>query len=169
MTPTKGQCHREAAIVDGVPVKNHQGEYRCPLHGSAVITSNNRKAANNLRLSRYHTRLHEKGGGDAIKDLRDEVGVLRILLEDLVNAPTFNVLLMYRQVSDLVVKIQGCVGAMHKIEKESNELLAKDDVLEFAGEIMLILNDELKDSPGILERLASRLATAAEKLEKCAT
>ena len=132
---------------------------RCLAHGGNLEVHNERqKQLSNYRLTKWQARLQEKSSSDHIKSLRDEVGVLRMVLEDRLNQCQDNMdLILHSQaISDLVIKIEKVVTSCHKLEGSMGQLLDKQAVLQFAQIVISIITDVLTDEQAI-DAIASRI------------
>jgi len=156
---TQGQCLNEA-----VPGTDH-----CPVHGgNSQAESKEKKQLYNYRLYKWGQRLQELGTSNHVKSLRDEVAVLRLLMEERlmkINDST-DLILQSGPISDLVLKIEKVVSSCHRLESLTGQVLDKQAVLQFANIVIDILNEELKSIPGyevIINKIADRIVAATVK------
>jgi hypothetical protein len=146
------------------------GKY-CYVHGgAATVRAQEKKATSQYRVRLFQSRLDEKANAPAIKSLRDEIGILRITLEEVLNRceQPVDVVIHAGRISDLTLKIEKLVSSCHSIEKSSGKLLDKSAILQFASEVVQILSDELDSLQGgkeILERVSSKIIEAIDKKE----
>lgn len=134
--------------------KQIEGTKYCPMHGGDR-TSN---PARNYMLTKFQARLNRMADSPNIKSLRDEIGILRMTLEERLNQCKDSMDLIYQSgpISDLVIKIDKLVLSCHKIEYATGQLLDKQAILQFGTELVTILASEVKDED-ILARLSNRI------------
>src|SRR4029077_12914332 len=76
VSSTKGQCQFKRAT----------GSQYCKMHGgAAVLKSAEQERIRNYRLSKWQLRMNEFADSDQVKSLREEVGISRMVLEEIVN------------------------------------------------------------------------------------
>jgi hypothetical protein len=152
--PKAGQCEFKA-----VP-----GSMFCPMHGGAPQIDANRKyQAAKYRLEQYGTRVREFASDDMIKSLRDEIGILRMTLENVVNqCKNANQLVMFvDKISHLVNQIRQTVESTHKLEEKTAQLLDRRVIVIIADSIVQIIGEHVKD-PDILQVMGSRICASIE-------
>lgn len=149
MADNSGQCGFEDDDCCAV-CREHTGPYYrvvegtkyCIRHGGARTASHNkRKAANQYRLSVWKNRLAEFTEHDSVKSLRDEIGILRIVLEEMMNKCTDrNDLLIYSsKISELAVKIEKLVMSCDRLEKNMGQMMDRPSALKFAAKVVEIV------------------------------
>jgi hypothetical protein len=118
------------------------GSAYCRLHGGSegVIE---RKAVRNYRLNVYQRRVNDFADNDQVKSLREEVGILRMLLEETINKCTNETeLLIYsNKISDLVMKVEKVVASCHKLELATGNLLDKNTIMMLGDIIINIIGE----------------------------
>lgn len=156
-TGTRGQCPN---------TKQFETNY-CAAHGANKgIESRNNKEVRNYRLQRWQKRVTEFADNDQIKSLREEVGILRMILEEMLNKceTTTDLLLYSSRMADTVMKIEKLVTSCDKLENKMGLLLSKGAVLQLAGVYVEIIHEFIPD-PDIVEAISSKMAEAALQLE----
>jgi hypothetical protein len=151
-----GQCKFAAAFDGG----------NCALHkGNAQAKS---LCANALyvRLNdRYRQRLEAMKSSKGHFTLNEEVGILRLLLEDLLTSVENNPNKMLRsigQASDLISRIERLVTSAMKAEKYVGELLSRNQAAAMLQDAVNIIAEEIQDID-VLTRIADRLNELATK------
>lgn len=147
-----GQCVNKA--VDGCEF--------CYAHGGSNIARNEQKQQiKNYRLGKYKSRISELAESEGIKSLREEIGVLRILLETRLNKINDDqeLILQSGPISDLVLKIDKLVTSCHRLEDRMGFLLDKTKVMQFAQVVTDILTRHI-DDPEVLELIANEIMEA---------
>jgi len=154
---SRGQCDNEAVqLPDGSFGAN------CLAHGgNKQIESAKAKSVRNYQLTQFKARVDQKLESDSIKSLREEVAILRMVLETQLNTISDeNELLMCSgKIADLVQKIDKVVNSCHTLEKGMSELLDKAAILRYASTIIEILDEEIKDKDAV-SRVAERMVEA---------
>lgn len=136
--PLEGQCSNKA--MDGSDF--------CPAHGgNKGHEAAKRKELRNYRLAQFKSRLIELGDNENIIGLRDEVAILRILIEEKINMckSSHELILMSGPLSDLIMKVEKLVTSCNRLESKLGGLLDKAKVLQFAQTIVQIISKYVKD------------------------
>ncbi len=134
----KGQCKYKA--VDGSD--------RCPMHGGNLGADAARKQVlHRYRLAKWQSQIDHFAEDDDIKNLRGEVGILRMNLEQLLNRcnDASDLLLYQAKIGDQVMKIEKLVSSCHRIESQTGQLLDKPKVLALAANIVEIISKHVSD------------------------
>jgi len=123
--------------------------------GSSYLKKQNDQALNNYRLNKFHARLKEIRSASTIKDLRDEVGILRLILEEKFNAftTTNEMILNSGSIGDLVMKIEKLVTSCHKLDEKLGAVIDRSTVINIAEQLIASVSKNVKD-PEALERIA---------------
>jgi len=139
------------------------GSDYCTIHGGAgTQKKNQRDGLNNYRIQQFQARLMELGNSDGIKSLRDEIAILRMLVEErMKTCNTGNDLILHSgPISDLITRIEKCVSSCHKLEGSMGQLVDKQAILHFATKIVDIVADEVGHLPNgdvIVASLADKI------------
>lgn len=118
----------------------------CSRHaGDSAVKHAENKEANMYRLQRWDQRLTEFGKNPKVKGLRDEIGVLRIVLEEVMNKcqSSTDLLINSNKIAEIACKIEKLVVSCDKLEKSSGALMDKAAALTFAGKIVDIIANNL--------------------------
>jgi hypothetical protein len=156
-TISTGQC-----INCKVPGTNF-----CPNHGAnSSLQAKNGQAVRNYRLQRWKQRVGEMADNDGIKSLREEVGILRMILEEMLNSckDSTDLLLFSQRMSELVMKIEKLVTSCDRLENRMGLLLSKDSVLQLAATYVQIINLHI-DDPNKIEAISNDILQATETFE----
>jgi hypothetical protein len=129
----KGQCYNLAT----------PGFKYCRVHGGGQESHQQAAKLKNYRIFKYEQRLAELGNNDEIKSLRDEIAVMRLLVEERINMIDGDILLHSGPLSDLVMKVTAVVGQCNKIEGTLSKSVDRAAILTFAGEIIKIISEEV--------------------------
>ena len=157
----------EATVKTGqCPYCKHGVSNYCVMHGannSNQVQLEKTKRA--YRLGRWQERVSEFADGDGVKCLREEIGILRMMLEDMfAQCQDSTDLLLYSQrMSDLVMKIEKLVVSCDKLENRMGMLLSKESVLQLASNYVNIINLHVSD-PAIIEKISMDMVEATESV-----
>lgn len=162
----KERC--EATVKSGqCPYKKARGTNHCEMHGANSGENARRvEVARNYRLQRWQQRVGELADNQSIKSLREEVGILRMLLEEMLNQceTSLDLLLYSQKMSDLVMKIEKLVTSCDKLENRMGLLLDKNSVLQLAATYVQIINNYVPD-PDIIESISQEMAQVTLQLD----
>jgi len=134
----RGQC--EFRAIDG-------SEY-CPIHGAnKQLEAKDKEDVHNLLLTRYRREVKRLGNNEHIMSLKDEIGVLRMMMERILNncRGDADLILFSPQLSDLVMKTSKVVSDCHKIEEKTGQLLSREALGSFALRVIELVNEHVKD------------------------
>ena len=152
---SQGQCRNKAIYVKDYDVWTAN----CPVHGgNKQAASIMDKAYKNYMLTKFRALLARHSSSDFIKSLRDEIGILRMLLEVQINSCNDSVELMLSSgpISDLVLKIEKVVSSCHKLEGSMGQLVDKAALLQFAHQVVSIISKHIEDS-AVLSQIADEI------------
>lgn len=145
-TPAKGQCHN---------VKCEGSDY-CSIHGGNVAQGalENEKIRN-YQLTKWRAKLDRFTDSNHIKSLREEIGLLRMLVESKLENCKDDIDLMLEAgaIADLVMKLEKLVASCNKIEDSMGMMLDKNQILMFASSVITIISSYVTDE-SILNRIA---------------
>ena len=132
-----------------------EGTKYCPRHGGILQQErDNKEKATNYKLNRYKARFIEFLTSAGIKDLREEIAILRILVEEVFNKYSDGMLIAAVPIlSDLIPKIEKLVISCHKLEQSLGSLLDEKSILNLATAILEIIDTHIKDPE--IQRLIS--------------
>jgi hypothetical protein len=124
------------------------GSQYCMIHGGlGAVRAAERNALRNYQLTVFGTRAGELRGSRAIKDLRDEIAILRMTLEAKINRfeNEGEMILQSGALSELVLKIEKLVTACHKLEKDMGVTIDKSQVIAMAEQIVGVISKHVTD------------------------
>lgn len=149
------------------PYNKAEGTRFCVMHGSnSGRIARNEEVRRNYRLQRWQQRVNEFADSDQVKSLREEVGILRMMLEEMLTKCTdqTELLLYSHRISDLVMKIERMVISCDKLENKMGMLLSKRAVLQLAGTYVNIINTHITDVD-ILEKISEEMLVATRTID----
>jgi len=112
-------------------------------------------------LKKWNKRVGELTSSPQIKNLHEEVGIMRMMLEETLNQCTdsHDLIIHSRTITTCVDKIQKLVETVDKMD--SREALAPQTLLQLAGDWVKIINVYITD-PVVLEELGGKLIETVE-------
>lgn len=158
VVPTRGQCYNVSV----------QDSNYCPAHGgNKAFQAAKNKEMRNYRLSKFKARIQELGDSDEVISLRDEIAILRILIEEKINRCTdeSDLLLMSGPLSDLIMKVEKVVSSCHRLEARLGDHLDKTKVLQYAQMIVQIIANHVEDDKKV-EAINEEIFQALQDLSK---
>lgn len=116
------------------------------------------------RLSQYHARVGELFKDDEFKSLREEIAILRMLLEQLMNQlqSPWDFMVYGSRVENVIEKIGRLTIMGHKLETSLGQVLDKSTLATFVDEVIKIISDEVSDQEA-LKRISSKIGGAVEQ------
>jgi len=157
------QCTSYDSKNNRCKLKIIPGTETCPKHGSpARIEKQNIR---NYRLTVLKGRLHQKMDSDAILSLREEVGIARITLEEVLNQchTETDLLINQQRIVSLVTTIQRTVESCQKVEQKTGHLLSKTQLIAFAQQVIQIVSDHIED-PTTRRLVADQIVSSVEEV-----
>ncbi len=137
--PTYGQCTNKAC----------DGSTYCPAHGgNRGAQTKQKKKLRNYQLNKYKNRIAKKSNSSDILSLRDEIGILRLLIEEKINRcqdDSYDIIMMSGPLSDLIMKVERMVSSCTKLENRLGNFLDKNKVIQFAQTIVKIISENITD------------------------
>lgn len=148
VTP-KGQCQM---------VRMPQSQF-CRAHVGCI--ANKGAAMRNYRVGKWQQRMEELADNNQVKSLREEIGVCRMMLEEIVNrcGDGQELVMFSNKIADLVMKIEKLVVSCHKLEERTGMLLDRTSALYLATRIVDLVGREVTDEEA-LNRIASGIVDA---------
>jgi hypothetical protein len=125
------------------------GQIHCARHAASPPSNyENEKQIRNYRLNKWKARIDEFSESQFIKSLREEIAILRLMLEETLNkCHDSNDLLVYSsKISQLVLNIEKVVCSCHRLEGSLNMTLDKSMILYIATSIVDIVGKHIDDA-----------------------
>ena len=153
---SRGQCYNKS-----LPGINY-----CPAHGASQAKKLKKQQLANYKLNKFKQRAGELGNSDAISSLKDEIGLLRMLVEERINRceDSHDLLLVSGPLSDLFIKIEKLVSSGDRLDRRLGNLLDKTKVLLFAQTVVEIIGSEI-DDPEKLDSISDKILKAFSSLD----
>lgn len=153
-----GQCHNKA--IDGSTF--------CAAHGgNKAVQAEEKKQLGMYRLKKYQARLKDFSEADKIKSLRDEIGMLRILIEERWNQCHSDLDLMLHSsvLSDLVMKVEKLVTSCNRLEGQLGTMLDKTQALQLGSEVVEIVARHVENEDTLCQ-IAEEIIESINRLSK---
>ncbi len=155
------RCQGKAAVGQ-CPFKRCPLSQYCPMHGGmAGVRKDAEEKKRIYRLGKYQARVGEFAEHDQVKSLREEVGITRMVLEEIVSACSDgnDIIFAASKISDLVSKIEKLVTSCHRLEESTGILLDKAAALHLASVIVSIIGKYVED-PEVIESISNEIVGA---------
>lgn len=137
----KGQCM--AVAVETSP--GVFGKY-CMIHGGASeMRTQEKHRLNRYRLSKFQAQYQDQLNQPDVKSLRDEVAILRMMLEERLNAcqSASELVVASGPISELIQKIERVVVSCHKLELAADQLLDKARLAQIADQVVKAVSSHM--------------------------
>lgn len=131
----------------------------CGMHGGNKAGEAKKKKDMRLyQLAKFQTRVDEFATNPKVKGLREDIGILRMVLEMTLNRckDESDLIMFSPKISELVMKIEKVVSSAHRLESNMGELLDKMAAMQLGEEIVQII------SGGIIEYTQKIVALVPE-------
>lgn len=128
--------------------KRVEGSEYCGMHGGNKAGEAARKKSVNLyRLERFKDRVDDFATNPKVKGLREDIGILRMVLEMTLNrCKDENDLIMFSpKISELIMKIEKVVTSAHRLESNMGELLDKMAAMQLGEEIVALITNGISE------------------------
>src|SRR6516164_4243226 len=150
------------------PFKAIEGNKFCPRHAGLGVALAARRASDMFRLDTYQARVAEFASHDELKNLRGEIGILRMTLEEIINQTGGDrkQLLCYSgKISDMIMKISVLIKTCHRLDTQLGMMLDRDKVMLIAQKIVEIVSEAVPDQ-SILDKMGEKLVETILEISK---
>lgn len=134
------RCHGKTAQGQ-CQIRALDGSVYCAVHNGPIERVQAKEAARNYRLQQFRERVSEFADNDQVKSLREEIGILRLMMETIINrCEDANQLIIYsNKIADMTTRIEKLVVSCHRLEERTGMLLDKSAIIQLAGVIVEII------------------------------
>lgn len=155
-TGKTGQCPYLA--MEGFPY--------CARHGGRMPSTREKQEVKQYRLQIWQQRLDEFTESDKVKSLRDEIGILRIIMENILNQcmDSGDLLRYSSKISELAAKIEKLVVSCNRLERSMGMMLDKTAALNLASQIVEIIGAHVND-PETIDAISGEIITALAAIQ----
>lgn len=158
----------QAVVAHGqCPYLAVEGARNCAMHGGSRVAQNLKKQAlRQYRLDRWTDRAADFANHDQIKTLNEEIGILRMTLEQVVVQCTtpLDMALNQRTIAELVAKIEKIVMSCTALERQAGQFLDKGAAIQLAGQMVTIISKYVTD-PDMLNSITEEMTDAVLSLK----
>lgn len=141
------------------------GTNRCARHtGPFLAPMVRRQEIETYQLGVFQQRVREFATDPKIKSLRDEIGILRLVLEQLFNKcnDAHDLLIASSKIGQLVTQIKDSVIAASKLEAALGQTIDKAQAMQLAESIIAVIVMHVED-PEILELIGRDIGQLVER------
>lgn len=157
----------ESVVKSGpCPYMKVENSNFCPMHQGRSAFEARKKEGRNYRLAKWQARVNEFADNDQVKSLREEIGIVRMMLEETLNQcnDSTDLLLYSHKISQLVAQIEKLVVSCDKLENRMGLLLSKASVIQLASTYVNIITEHVED-PDIIDIIGTKMLEATQRLE----
>ena len=134
----------------------------CIMHGGHGSAESIRVADfNQYRFRKYQARHKEFTDSAKLRSVDEEIGVLRMVLEEIVNMceSSMDLMLYSQKISDLVRDITKCVIVSDKLATKAGMLIGRQEAMVIGNRVVDILATHITDE-ALLLKLADEISDA---------
>jgi len=129
---------------------------KCQLHAPIKI---HKAVLNAYRFSQYEERIKDFASHDELKNLRMEIGVLRMTLEQIINqcgSDVMHLLAHSGKIGDMIMKIKVLVTTCHRLDIQLGRTLDQEQVMLIAHKMIEIIAEFITE-PDKIEKIGELL------------
>lgn len=156
------RCHN---VIAGrqCPHVSIEGTHLCERHTSGNKRSARDPLSNYQFSSQFHVKIKDFAECEDIKSLRGEIGVLRLMLQSVINncKNEDELSLQADRITRLVGEINKCVINCQKLEESTGQLLDKTVVINIGGMIVGVI-DKYVDNKDVLDEIGREIYEGIE-------
>jgi len=153
---TRGQCMNARM----------EGSDYCPAHGGNRGNAKMKQAASDMyQLGRYQARVGDFANHGGIKSLRNEISILRMVLETRMKQckDDHELMLHSQSISNMVGSIEKLVVSCQRIDLQLESMLDEAKAMQWISEIIDILSKHIQDSV-VLDEISTEITASYERL-----
>jgi hypothetical protein len=139
-----------------------EGSVFCARHcGQDMQDKRNREEVRNYQLSKFRAEVMSKADNPKVKSLREEVGMLREMIQMIWNQcrDADDIVMRSGKIADLITKLDKLVSSCHRLEAATGQLLDRQVALTFADKVVQIIQVNVND-PVILANISDQVTLA---------
>lgn len=141
--------------------KKCEGSNFCMIHGgNKAKHSMEREKISAYRLGKWKSRVQEFKDAPSIKSLRDELAILRMMLDERLELcnDAHELMISSGPISELIAKIEKLVVSCQKLDVQLGNMIDKSEAIHLAEMIIQIVNNHITD-PEILKAISKEIET----------
>lgn len=164
------RCQANASQGQCTLVKVEESDY-CPIHGGAKKQKALEKQKfRNYQSELYRRRLNEYSDNAAIKNLRDEIGLLRMMNDTILNAckTDTDLILKSSPIADLVMKINTLVMSCQRMDEKLGVMMDMSAATALISEVIesIAKHVEGEQLDAIIEEIQAVLTRGPSELQR---
>lgn len=144
------------------PYLAEEGSTYCVRHANNTeMQAANIEEQRNYNLGKWRARVNELADNTKAKSIREEVGIMRLLIENVLVRckDEHELFLQTGRLSDLLMKAEKLISSCHRLETANGQLLDRTVALSWASAMVGIIADEIKD-PIAIDRISEKMMLA---------
>lgn len=156
----------ERGLLPNIPVSESQGVDRCMRHAAnSTLEANRKRNLTNYRLGVWEQRVKEFAEDEGITSLRSEIGVLKLILESVLQQAedVQSLILFSPKLQSLINQITRTTHTCAQLECKMGMILTRTQALKFAQNIVTVLNENISD-PEAIDRISNAIITELSQL-----
>ncbi len=138
----------------------------CSRHGgSNHVRAEKAEKVRNYNLGKWRARIHQFADSPEVKSLREEIGIVRLMIEEIINKceDTNDLIIYSNRLQDLIQQAEKLVVSCHKLEQSTGVLLDKASILVVCDSMVKIIGEHVEDSEA-LEVIAAKFIETVAKM-----
>jgi CHAD domain-containing protein len=147
---------------EGIAPEDAEHAHNCPRHaGFEQASGHAAKRSHDYRLQVWQERLDEFTESENVHSLRGEIGILRLMIEQILLMCTDqHTLVMYTtKLANLIGKVETLVRTCAKLEASMGNVLDQTAAMTFAGDVVKLIRKHVKDD-AIIDEISSGIINA---------
>lgn len=140
------------------------GSQYCIAHAGCSKAVQERARVRNYRLTKWRAQVEDKADSSAIKDISEEIGILRMLIQERIESCQSNtdLIINSQPLSDLVMKCAALVNQLQAMETKLGTMLHANQAIQFASEILEVVARHV-DNAEAQEAIANEIEAALQR------
>jgi len=137
----------------------------CPVHGGNKAEDKVKaESLRNFRLTKWASRIQAYADSPVVKSLREEIGILRMVLEETLQRceSDTDLVLQSQHISDLVMKVEKVVASCQILETKTGSVLDKTLITRIAEEWIKAITDDIPTDK--LEKISNQLLDVIDRV-----
>lgn len=161
------RCQAKGDIKEGqCPFTAVEGEIYCPKHNGTQMQA--RKAlqrVHDYRLQIWQERVTEFSESENVRSLKGEIGILRLMIEQILNKCTdSSELVIYSgRISDLIVKLDKLMNSMNTFDTKMGMMLDKTAAITLASRVVDVISKHITE-PTVVDAISSGIIDILSEL-----
>lgn len=143
----------------------------CRAHANRVEVTRRKAALANYRLKLWNERVGEKSGSPELKNLRDEIGITRVLLEEIINsidpADKTSIGLAQPGIMSCLDRVESLVNSCHKLDKDMGAMLTEAEAQTVVQSLVELVSNALSSANlpvDVHAKIVDQISTGAETI-----